>query len=82
MFFTEPWRGRWPLDWFLRSNVVVFVAFFTMTPEEALRLKPGRGLLGAEMELPECDRRWCLAAECPSPPCVCVCFTSLLRFLP
>lgn len=58
-----------------------------MPPDDALRLKLGRGLLGAEMEAPDCERRWCRAVD--SVACACwaswTCWAALLslfRFLP
>jgi hypothetical protein len=85
--FACPCRGgRCPLEWFLRRFACWLFAL-TMAPEDAWRLTPGRacGLLGAEIELPDCERRWCrpvFSATC----CACwACFSallSLLRFLP
>jgi hypothetical protein len=68
-FLDDDWRARWPLEWFLRMPVVpcCWCAPLTMAPDEAWRLKLGRGLLGADVE-PEWLRWWCRAAPAPSPP--------------
>ena len=70
----------------MRMLVCAWEWLFALTtaPDEALRLKPGRGLLGAELELPERDRRWFLVpvVVLPSPPCAWVSLFSLFRFFP